>query len=58
MQPVLEDDALLYSIDELANPDDPDDPLAQKSDNEDESGGAEVAGDGTGHRMVVERALR
>ena len=56
LQPVLEDDALLYSIDELANPDDPSDPLATAAD--------EVEGAGKGkeatraERVVVERALR
>ncbi|KAK1064465.1 hypothetical protein LTR12_007080 [Friedmanniomyces endolithicus] len=58
MQPVLEDDALLYSIDELANPNDPEDPLAQKSEDGDVEGGAEGVGEGSGHRIVVERALR
>ncbi|TKA78292.1 hypothetical protein B0A55_04754 [Friedmanniomyces simplex] len=55
MQPALEDDPLLYSIDELADPDDLDDPLAQKAEDEgDVEGGAE----GSGHLAVVERALR
>ncbi|KAK0345616.1 hypothetical protein LTR91_005602 [Friedmanniomyces endolithicus] len=58
MQPVLEDDALLYSIDELGNPNDPEDPLAQKSEDGDVEGGAEGVGESAGHRMVVERALR
>ncbi|KAK4543263.1 hypothetical protein LTR36_005813 [Oleoguttula mirabilis] len=51
LQPVVEDDALLYSIDELADPKDPNDPLAETQEE-----GAE--GDGAGHKVLAERAVR
>lgn len=54
MQPTLEDDALLYSIDDLANPDDPNDPLVQQR--EDDAGAK--AGEGGGSKVLAERALR
>ena len=53
---MLEDDALLYSIDELADPNDPSDPLAVADDEGAEMGkGKEAA---RAERVVVERALR
>lgn len=55
MQPVLEDDSLLYSIDELADPSDPKDPLVLRDD--DEHGGAETV-EGHGQRVLAERALQ
>ena len=51
MQPVLEDDALLYSIDDLAVPGDASDPLAQNAE-------AEIEEPSAGQRTLVERALR
>ncbi|KAK3628382.1 Ribosomal protein arginine N-methyltransferase rmt3 [Elasticomyces elasticus] len=63
MQPVLEDDALLYSIDELADPEDAEDPLAAEAKGDDAEGGVDGR-DGNGgevvraERVVVERALR
>ena len=56
LQPVLEDDALLYSIDELADPDDPSDPLATADDEVEEAGKGKEAV--RAERVVVERALR
>ncbi|KAK5133543.1 hypothetical protein LTR08_007582 [Meristemomyces frigidus] len=56
LQPVLENDALLYSITDLADPDDPSDPLAETED-------VEAEGNGVGReaaraeRVVVGRAL-
>lgn len=50
MQPVLEDDALLYSIDDLADPNDPEDPLAQPPEPEEKPT--------EGQKVMVERALR
>ncbi|EMD00791.1 hypothetical protein BAUCODRAFT_29160 [Baudoinia panamericana UAMH 10762] len=55
LQPVLEDDALLYSIDELANPENPDDPLVQQQQDDED---ATAGGEGSGHKMLAERALR
>ncbi|KAK3068676.1 hypothetical protein LTR53_013563 [Teratosphaeriaceae sp. CCFEE 6253] len=54
LQPVLDDDALLYSIDELAGPNDPDDPLAKEVE-QDAGGGA---GEGSGHKEAARRALQ
>ncbi|KAK5125968.1 hypothetical protein LTR85_011323 [Meristemomyces frigidus] len=51
LQPVVEDDALLYSIDELADPKDSDDPLAETEANSAEEEGA-------GHKALAERAVR
>ena len=49
MQPVLEDDALLYSIDDLASPEDPEDPLAQQQAADEQS---------AGQKTLVDRAMR
>ena len=57
LQPVLEDDALLYSIDELADPDDAEDPLATAAEDEGTGGGA-GAGAGSGQRVGAERDVR
>lgn len=51
LQPTFEDDPLLYSIDELADPSDPADPLAEKQDDALEEQGA-------GHKALAERAVR
>lgn len=56
LAPVLEDDALLYSIDELADPDDPKDPLVQQR--EDDAQEAAGGGEGAGGKVVAGRALR
>ncbi|KAK5722002.1 Ribosomal protein arginine N-methyltransferase rmt3 [Elasticomyces elasticus] len=59
MQPVLEDDALLYSIDELADPEDAEDPLAAEAKGDDAESGADAPGEAVrAERVVVERALR
>ncbi|KAK5114138.1 hypothetical protein LTR62_002708 [Meristemomyces frigidus] len=54
MQPTMEDDALLYSIDDLADPNDPKDPLAQQREDDAEA----QAGEGGGSKVLAERALR
>ncbi|GAB1739670.1 hypothetical protein NU219Hw_g4614t1 [Hortaea werneckii] len=48
MQPVLEDDALLYSIDDLADPNDPEDPLIEPPEPEQPT---------EGQKTLVQRAL-
>ena len=48
MQPVLEDDALLYSIDDLADPNDPEDPLIEPPQPEQPT---------EGQKTLVQRAL-
>ncbi|KAK4948910.1 Ribosomal protein arginine N-methyltransferase rmt3 [Elasticomyces elasticus] len=59
MQPILEDDALLYSVDELADPDDAEDPLAAEAKGDDAESGADAPGEAVrAERVVVERALR
>ncbi|KAK4569439.1 hypothetical protein LTR86_003202 [Recurvomyces mirabilis] len=54
MQPTMEDDALLYSIDELADPADVNDPLVQQREDDVEA----KAGEGGAERVLVDRALK